>query len=505
MSRSALGGHATPAGTRRGADSFGAGARGLGRTGLTVSPVGFGAYRVRDDAALHRRALADALRAGVNLIDTSANYGGGSSEVMIGRMLANLVQNGELRREQVVVVSKLGYAQGETLERLRVADPAQQEVVQVDPHHWHCIHPTFLREQLQHSLGRLGLERLDVLLLHNPEYAMATEDPDGEAVFDDRLRRAFAELETQVAQGRISAYGVSSNGFSEEVGQPRATSLRRMLELAAEVGGPQHHFGVAQMPLNLFELGALRRRGQEPSSLEIAARQDVGVLTNRPLNAFVRRGETSSLLRLADVPSSGASLDEARRLLAGVRKLEAQWATGLGRQLMVGPEENAVDLFRWGQELGPRLDDLSLEQWTHLRHEIIATHLGRTSGALLESLQGETRQAFAQWWERYGTLLHEAFAAIEAGLRSRRHDRAGQIVQALDPCLPMPWRSLPLSNKAVLTALSAPVSSVLVGMRQPGYVRDVLRLREHPVRLLGASAGPLDFDAVGTAMAATGL
>lgn len=499
MSEAALRGAATVSGTRRGADSFGAGARVLGRTGLTVSPVSFGAARVRDDAPLHRRALADALRGGVNLIDTSAHATEGSSERLVGRMLANLVQHGELRREQVVVVSRVGQARERDLASLRDGVP-DGEVVELARSRAHCIHPAFLRAQVAQSQERMGLERLDVVLLHDPEL-FSTDDGFTVSAFDDRMRRAFGALEELVAEGRVSAYGVSSNGFVEPVGAPRATSVARMLELATEVAGDDHHFGVARMPLNLFELGALQPRGDAPSNLDVAAAADVGVLAHRSLEALVDRGEASSLVRLADVPETGGDLDAAAEVLARVRKLEAEWATGLGQQLMVGPGENAIDLFRWGQELGPRLPSMSLEQWERLRHDVIATHLGRTSAALLSALEGETRAAFSAWWERYGTTLHEAFEAIEGALRSARRDLARRITAALDPKLPAPWRSLPLSNKAILGALCAPVSTVAVGMRQPGYVHDVLTLREHPIRLLGASAGPLDFDAVRDAMA----
>lgn len=471
MSGPALRGTATDPGTRRGADSFGVGARTLGRTGLTVAPVGFGAARVRDDSALHRRALADALRGGVNLIDTSAHAVGGSGERLVGTMLANLVQHGELRREQVVVVSRVGRSPG-------------AETSSIDP--------ATIRAQLDASLERLGLERLDVLLLHDPE---RSEGDD----LDARLSLAFDELETLVQQGRIGWYGVSSGGFAEPPSSERALSLQHLLQLAESVGGSAHHFGVARMPLNLFELGAALPRGEAPSTMEVAAAADVGVLAHRSLDAFVERGP--SMIRLADVPDAEGDFGAADEVLGRVRKLEAEWATGLGKQLMVGPDENAIDLFRWGQELAPRLPALTLEQWTHLRHEVVAPHLGRTSAALLDALDGEPRQAFAAWWERYGTVLHEAFEAVEGALRSRRRDLAGRIAQSLDPLLPEPWRGLALSNKAILTALCAPVSCVAVGMRQPGYVHDVLALREHPVRLLGASAGPVDFGALASAMA----
>lgn len=480
MTGSALRGGATASGTRRGADSFAAGARVLGRTGWTVSPVGFGASRVRDDAPLHRRALADALRGGVNLIDTSAHASDGSSERLVGRMLANLVQLGELRREQVVLVSRIGQEGAAGAQPLLEGVPEAAIVrrgaaVQ-------CLHPLFLRRQLMRSLDRLGVERIDVVLLQEPSLG-------------DALRGAFAELEAQVAAGRLGAYGVSSRALSA-VGEDRL-DLAHVLTAAAEVGGDGHHLGVVRLPLNLFELGAAHPMGG-PSTLDVAARADVGVLAHRSLEAFVDR--EPALRRLADVPEASGDVAAMDDALARARKLEAEWAAGLGRQLMVAEDENAVDLFRWGQELSPRVGTMSLEQWRVLRHDVVAGHLARTSAALLDALDGEVRTRFAQWWERYGTALHGAFEAIEAVLRGRRRDWARRVADALDPCLPPPWRGLPLSNKAILTALTASVSCVAVGMRQPGYVRDVLGLREHPVRLLGAAVAPVDMAAVATAM-----
>jgi hypothetical protein len=335
-------------------------------------------------------------------------------------------------------------------------------------------------------------------------------DPDdARHTFDDRIRRAFGALEELAGAGKIGWYGVSSNGFVDPASEPRATSLRRMLELARELGGDAHHFGVAQLPMNLFELGARLEQREGTYPLDIAARGDIGVLVNRPLNAFVDRDGRPRLVRLADGGSQsegvggGDGFAAARERLAAVRKLEAAWATGLGQRLATEDgRDNAVDLFRWGQELANNLDAITdPDQWQRVRHETIAPHLGKTSAALLSTLPSDAREAFATWWGAYGTAMHEAFAAIEAGLRSRRYDTTRAVAAALDPLLPEPWRSLPLSRKAVLTLLSAPVSSVLVGMRQPGYVHDILALREHPVRLLSASTGPIAFDRLAAALA----
>ncbi len=510
MSAERLGGAATRAGTLRGCEVFEAGARTLGRTGYTVSPVGFGGYRIRDDSPAHRRALAEALRNGVNLIDTSTNYGDGRSELLVGRVLAQLVQAGEVRRERTVVVSKIGYAQGTTRRRLEGTDTP--EIVRVRDDLWHCIHPQFLATQLDASLERLGVARLDVLLLHNPEYflidaaARGVERDAAVAAYRQRLRRAFAALEEHVAAGRIGWYGVSSNGFVVDPSDPSFTSMHDVVAEARAAGGDDHHLAVAQLPMNLLELGALRARVPTPDGpktpLQIAEAADLGVLVNRPLNAFAQIDGRQQLLRLAEIAGPDDAQADVDARLAAVRKLEGQWATGLGARLRTEDGDDAVDLFRWGQELSSRLAELEgLEQWSRLRHNVIAPHVGRTSAGLLSALQGEDRDEFARWWEAYGTALHAAFSAIETQLGQRRRAVVERVRAKLVPHLPAPWRDLPLSRQAVLALLGAPISAVLVGMRQPKYVFDMLALREHPVRLLSAAAGAVDLAAISADLA----
>src|SRR3954447_24404256 len=86
----------------------------LGTTGLTVSRLGFGGYRVDDAHPLFAQALGRALQ-GCNLIDTSTNYTDGGSERLIGEVLTAEHTAHRLRREDVVVVSKVGYVQGQNL------------------------------------------------------------------------------------------------------------------------------------------------------------------------------------------------------------------------------------------------------------------------------------------------------------------------------------------------------------------------------------------------------
>ena len=80
----------------------------LGRTGLTVSQAGFGGYRISSGVGHHEKALSAALRSGINLIDTSANYADGGSETLVGQVLEDLTDKGEVQRDQMIV--KIGRA-----------------------------------------------------------------------------------------------------------------------------------------------------------------------------------------------------------------------------------------------------------------------------------------------------------------------------------------------------------------------------------------------------------
>ncbi len=297
--------------------------RPLGATGLSVSPLGFGCYRVDDTTPEHRAALEAALRSGCNLIDTSTNYTDGGSERLVGEVLTRCGRDGLPPRDGVVVVSKIGYVQGQNLrlalERERAGTPFPEMVRYMDGC-WHCIHPEFLRDQLTRSLERLRLEALDVCLLHNPEYFLSDAAHRGggsgggggdlERRRDEFYRRvtaAFAFFEEAVRQGVIRFYGISSNTAVAAPDDEEATSVGRMLRAAEAAGGPGHHFRVLQVPMNLIESGGALVQNTsvrgDRTALQAAADGGLAVLINRPLNAIVGH----RLLRLADPPPSFAS------------------------------------------------------------------------------------------------------------------------------------------------------------------------------------------------------
>jgi len=494
-----LAGHATPAGTAAHAAAFAAGRSGaaygaLGTTGLTVSRLGFGGYRVDDETPEHRAALEQALLGGVNVIDTSTNYTDGASERLVGQVLRELVGRGALPRDALVVVSKIGYVQGSNLALAREREAAGRpfpEMVRYAHGCWHSIHPEFLADQLARSLGRLGLDTLDVCLLHNPEYFFAdathrTPDaplPHLRAEFSRRLREAFGFFEARVAAGALRWYGVSSNTAAASPEAADATSLADMLEAARDAGGPAHHFGVLQVPLNLFEADAATARNQPgkrgaATVLEAAAEAGVGVLVNRPLNAIV----AGRLVRLADAaaPGDAVPVDSA---LAAVAELEAGYRRDLAAAIRVTSESAPpVDFFRWGEQLADlAARGMTLEQWSEIEARAIRPTVAHVVRALDEGLPGSLAGAWRGWRDQYLPALARLLAAFRRRAATASRVQSQAVAEAIDPHLPSERRGESLARKALWVLGSTPgVAVVLVGMRRPAYVDDAVGILGWP-------------------------
>jgi uncharacterized protein YyaL (SSP411 family)/aryl-alcohol dehydrogenase-like predicted oxidoreductase len=486
-------GRATPEGTARYAARHTAtGYVPLGRTGLVTSRVGFGGYRVDDDTPEHREALTRALRSGCNLVDTSTNYTDGGSERLIGAVLSGLVKQGALRRDEVIVVSKLGYVQGANLaaavERETAGTP-YPEMVKYGEGIWHCLHPEYLADQLTRSRERLQLETLDVCLLHNPEYYLSDAHERSHGTlekrreeFDRRLRAAFTFLEAEVAAGRIACYGVSSNTCMRAADDPEFTSLTRMLAVARAVAGDAHHFRVLQLPMNLYEGGAALERNNGPdlsrTVLEHAAAEGIAVLVNRPLNAMVGDG----MVRLAGIEAPPPSVD-LHAQLSVVAALEEEYRAEIAAHLEAAEGGVSPDqFFQWGRDLeGATAHVKGIEHWDALESQRILPRVLQALQVLDQGLTGPLAQSWQEWRSRYLPELKAALNAIRHRAIEYSRARVSEIEARLDPLLPEARRGESLSRKAIWVVASTPgVTAVLNGARTPAYVDDALGVLAWP-------------------------
>jgi uncharacterized protein YyaL (SSP411 family)/aryl-alcohol dehydrogenase-like predicted oxidoreductase len=503
-----LPGAATAEGTARYSARFdAAGFARLGSSGPVASRLGFGGYRVHDMAPEHREALKRALRSGVNLIDTSANYTEGASERLVGSVLRELIDAGELSRDEVIVVSKIGYVQGSNLESAQERESSGRpypEMVKYQDGLWHCIHPEFLDGQLDGSLDRLEIETLDFCLLHNPEYFLSDSARSGRAPeqareeFYGRLREAFAYLETQVAEGRIAGYGVSSNTAASPASDADSTSLAQMIAAAEEAGGADHHFRVLQLPLNLLEAEAAfeRKDGEDNARtvLEVTLEHGIAVLVNRPLNAFVR----GALVRLADVEVDEAP-SQFEQQLDRLADLEFRFHTEIAPELS-GPEASVPlsDVFRMADNLKQlQQATVGLAHWSQIETQI--KYSVRTIASAIDlRVEGETVNRWAEWRESYLAELDDLLLELRRQAAQISEAHAANLSVAIDPALPPDRQRESLSRKALWTVMSTPgVTCVLNGMRNAVYVDDSLavlgwRKLDSPQRVYEAARAALD-------------
>lgn len=173
--------------------------RPLGRHGLMVGSVGFGAasignlYRAVDDDTA-RDAVHAAWETGVRYFDTAPHYGLGVSERRLGDALRGYP------REEYIVSTKVG----RLLEPISLT-PGDRELDNgFDVPRDHVRVLNYSRDgvlrSIESSLQRLGLDRIDIVLVHDPDdhYLEAVEG-------------AFPALEELRSQGVISSYGAGMN------------------------------------------------------------------------------------------------------------------------------------------------------------------------------------------------------------------------------------------------------------------------------------------------------
>jgi aryl-alcohol dehydrogenase-like predicted oxidoreductase len=463
----------------------------LGRTGLTVSACGFGTYRVDFRVREHFEALEYALLNGINLIDSSANYSDGGSELLIGSVLRKLIENDRIKREEVVIITKGGYIQGKNLQDAKQRQEAgnpYKEVVEYSENLWHSIHPEFLHGQITSSLQKMNLDTIDFYLLHNPEYlldSVLSQELDIEELKHEyyrRIKNAFEFLEEEVSKGRISGYGISSNSFVSRSDSKTFTSLDSCYEAAQKIS-QKNHFSIIQFPFNLYERGALLNMNQKHDTenlLDYAGELGLGTIINRPLNAIHEK----SLKRLADFETNKEyfKLDE-NSINAEISLLETMENDFLKEYLEIlnlsTENRDAVNYFlKAGQLLRENWKNFgTIESFNDVKKQFLIPRVNYAFTVMVNSpnLTNPMRtklDAIAQQVNKLMSII-ETIYGLMANLRSMEiHEKLNTFI---DDEINSGFKSLHLSQKAVLLINSLDkVSCTLVGMRQKKYVDDVL-------------------------------
>ncbi|MFE7165842.1 aldo/keto reductase [Streptomyces sp. NPDC057616] len=232
--------------------------RTLGRSGIDVSPLGFGCWaiggewsdpdgqplgwgKVDDEESV--RAIRRALDLGVTFFDTADAYGTGHSERVLGRALGK-------RRADVVVATKWGNVFDESTRTAKGQDDSVEHV----------------REALTASLARLGTDYVDLYQLH-----ISDAGPDQGA----RLRDVCEEL---VGEGLIRAYAWSTDDPAR-----------------AAVFAEGAHCAAVQHALNVFQ--------DAPDMLALCEREGLASINRSPLAMGLLAGRRQDRLEAGDIRS----------------------------------------------------------------------------------------------------------------------------------------------------------------------------------------------------------
>ena len=242
--------------------------RPLGRTGFQVTVLGYGAMELRggprgpaitDDEA--GRLLHAVLDGGINLIDTSIDYG--RSEELIGRYLAR-------RRDEYFLASKCGCPPGSryTLRNRRIV--LSRRIISGRAHDYR---PDNIRAGTEQSLRRLRTDRLDLLQVHmSPSRARLEADDTVQTLLS--LRQAgkvrfigmsgeLPNLPDHIAMGVFGVFQIPYSALQPEhedlISAAAATGAGTLIRGGAARGAPATDKGWRREPIGLAPGEAQRR------------------------------------------------------------------------------------------------------------------------------------------------------------------------------------------------------------------------------------------------------
>ncbi|MBN9513871.1 MAG: aldo/keto reductase [Alphaproteobacteria bacterium] len=278
--------------------------RRLGRTGLQVSVLGYGAGAVgglftKGAAADQERAMARAIEAGINYFDTAAIYGNGESERNLGRALKAL-------KADVVVGTKV-----------RLVAEHRKDVAGA------------IVRGMEDSLKRMGRDHVDLFQLHNP---LAAQDAGDKLAVEIALEQVAPAMEKLKASGKTRFIGFS--GVGEPAALLRAVDSK-LFDTVQVVYNALNPSAGGPMPAGTpgLDYGRL---------LDKAMAADMGTIVIRALAGGALSGTTDRHpLAMQDVPPIGSAPDfasdvaRAKELEPLVRDGVAGSLTELGERFVI--------------------------------------------------------------------------------------------------------------------------------------------------------------------------
>ena len=371
----------------------------------------FGTQKISQHNPLHIQALKEAIKSGVNLIDTSIDYLDGSAlraiAIAFREFEAEMIDN-------IKIVSKFNFKEdGDIAKNLEI------------------------------TLKELEVDKIDCFMLHNLEYYLLDAIEKGISK-DDRLDgmnkivyKVFLELENEIKKGKFNSYGISSENFSLEHSLDKFLPYEDLVDIAnlsaKDAGNKKHSFSTIEFPLNIVEQNGLR-------CASWAKNNNLRVLTSRSLNTIFN----NKVYRLAEYYEN------------------AEYYHNLNELLEVCDNETLKPLYSLFDELDTSKHKFgSVEDYDRFLYTQAIQHIKNIVALLEEDAQETLLTLIDNFLNSYRDMV-----AYECSQKTKKMFN----VYFEECMLQMQECSLRFLQE------QTDIDYILVGMRKPSYVAEVLAL-----------------------------
>jgi aryl-alcohol dehydrogenase-like predicted oxidoreductase len=344
-----ISGHATPEGTSNFAKRQSNVAKNHFRNfdRLTLSSVGIGTYLGNADDStdkLVQDAIKSSIATGINIIDTAINYRSQKAERSVGRAISELIESGNVKRDEIFISTKNGYVtnDGDVNEEFWIniqntlVKPGVIKSGDISSG-YHCMTIPYLQDQLNRSMKNLGLDCIDLMYLHNAAEGQLQDISKEE--FMKRLKEVFEFYEAQRKNGFIKYYGMATwECFRVPKDHPQYLSISDIVNISKEIGGNDNGFRFIQLPYNMYLDQALTLKNQEVdgiqcSILDASIKLGIGVFASVPLMQ-------AKLLAPNILPEFGGLSKPSHRAIQFVRSTPGIIAPLVGQKSQIHVSEN---------------------------------------------------------------------------------------------------------------------------------------------------------------------
>lgn len=276
-----------------------------------VAKVGMGLRGMSRYRNSNLMVLNSVLKSQINVFETSPDETDGEDEWLLGETLSRLSEAEPLDRNDLFIITRGGWVQGRSLriaEELVKRGNLQKEIYQLDSDIKLCISPKFLKDQIERSLYRIGVESLDLYLIRLPVFF-----EEGVLSY---IYKSLEFLEEQCAEGKIKSYGLSIFELKDKETNFANFPLKKIFD---ELKGAKN-FQAIEVAGNFVNRKVFELEEGNENFVQKAKKLGLKVLVGSPFKAQVENKN----IWLADYFDNSGWEEKAKELLKEALDLEIE-------------------------------------------------------------------------------------------------------------------------------------------------------------------------------------